>query len=90
MPAPNKFSQSENAAQAPASYAFVITPSNTTDLEQVTRAIYVGGDGNIAVRLYGNSSHVDFIGVKAGTILPIRADRVRSTDTTATNLIGLV
>lgn len=88
--ATNKFAQNDNATQAPASYAFVITPDNTTDLEQVTRAIYVGGDGNIAVRLYGNSTHVDFVGVKAGTILPIRADRVRSTNTTATNLIGLV
>lgn len=87
--ATNNFSQNDNATQAPASYAFVITPNNTTDLEQVTRAIYVGGDGNIAMRLANNDTHVDFIGVKAGTILPVRANRVRATDTTATGLIGL-
>lgn len=89
MPIRNDFSQNDTATQAPATYAFAITPHNTTDLERVTRAIYVGGAGNISIRPVGNSAHVDFLGVPAGTILPIRADRVRSTDTTATGIVGL-
>ena len=82
--------QGERSAQAPASNGFAITPSNATIFAQYTRAIYIGGDGNISVRLADmETSHVDFVGVKAGTVLPIRARMVRATDTTATNIVGL-
>lgn len=86
----DKFALNDIATQAPATTGFTITPSNSTIFAQYTRAIYIGGDGNIAVRLSDmETSHVDFIGVKAGTILPIRARMVRATDTTATNIVGL-
>jgi len=82
--------QGERSAQAPASRAFVITPSDSTIFSHYTRALYIGGDGNIAVRLADmETGHVDLINVKAGTVLPIRARMVRATNTTATNIIGL-
>jgi hypothetical protein len=71
---------------APARGAFSIVPSN--DLLQIqTRAIYVGGDGNLTVVTdFGNQ--VTFVGLVAGTILPVACKKVLSSST-ATNLVGL-
>jgi hypothetical protein len=78
----------------------VITASDTTDLP-TTRAIYVGGTGDIAIVMpdhnlaLGASAaaaqavDVVFSNVSAGTILPVQAVRVLSTGTTATNLVAL-
>ena len=73
---------------APAVGAFAVTPSDQTDLPQVTRAIYCGGTGDISVVMRSGET-VTFSAVQAGTVLPIEAVRVRATGTTATNLVGL-
>jgi hypothetical protein len=80
--------------------AVVVTASDTTHLP-VTRAIYVGGTGDIALAmadsgLDSSSSaaaaqavDVIFYNVSAGTVLPVQAMRVLSTGTTATNIVAL-
>ena len=73
---------------APAVGAFMVTPSDSTDLPQVTRAIYCGGTGDISVVMRSGET-VTFSAVQAGTVLPIEAVRVRATGTTASNLVGL-
>jgi len=85
----NNFAQNDNATQAPATNAFAITPNDSTQLTFTTRALYVGGAGNVVVRLSGDTANVTLVGVVAGTILPIRAILVAATSTTATNIIGL-
>lgn len=75
-------------ATHPYNHAFPITPSNTVDLQQETRAIYVGGAGNLNVTLTDGIG-VQFQAVPVGTILPISARRVAAVGTTATYLIGL-
>lgn len=78
---------SESGMTAPCQYFAAITKSDTVDLSHVTRAIYVGGAGNIAaVDVYGKV--VTFNGCVAGSILPIRVRRVNDA-TTATNLVAL-
>lgn len=73
--------------------ALAITPHDTNALTQVDgdypRAIYVGGAGNIALRLYGDTADVTLTAVPVGTVLNLRASHVRSTSTTATNLVAL-
>jgi hypothetical protein len=64
-----------------------VTPNDSTTIE-VTRAIYVGTAGNLAVRI-GSGASVVFKSVGAGTILPIRADRVLATGTTAGDILAL-
>ncbi|CAN5262320.1 hypothetical protein BH10PLA2_BH10PLA2_00550 [soil metagenome] len=73
---------------APYKHAASISPDDTNELSNVTRAIYVGGNGNIVlITLAGET--VPFIGVVVGTFLPVRARQVKLTSTTATNLIAL-
>ncbi len=73
----------------PSSDAFAVTPTDGVDLTIRTRSVYVGGAGSLTVQM-ANGSTVTFAAVPAGVILPIRVDRVNSTGTTATNIVGLV
>lgn len=72
----------------PAEHVEVVAPSDTVDLPNPTRGLYVGGAGNIVVTTVGGE-FVTFSGVGAGTTLPVRVRRVWFTNTTATNLLGL-
>ena len=72
----------------PAVTAVAVTPSDTVSLTpNPTRALYVGGAGNVVVLIGGSA--VTFTGVQAGSILPICVTRVNSTNTTATNIVAL-
>lgn len=73
---------------APAREAAAITPSNETDLAAMSRAIYVGGAGDLAVTMASGLPAV-FRNVPAGAILPIRARRVLSDGTTAGDIVAL-
>ena len=66
-----------------------VTPNDSTDLAVTSRGIYVGGAGNLAVILDNDTSAVTFIGVLAGSLLPIRARRVMATITTATSIVAV-
>jgi hypothetical protein len=71
----------------PAQDAAAVTKSDTADQGDV-RALFVGGSGNVSlVTALGNT--VVFTGVLAGSILPVRCTKVRSTGTTATNIVAL-
>lgn len=83
-------SQTADAADsAPASRSFAIAPHATDELPAIPRAIWVGGDGDIALRLVGDTADVTIVGVPAGTLLPIRPQYIRITGTTATSMVGL-
>lgn len=81
-------SNRSNNVVDPGSNAAAVTPNDSTDLSYTTRAIYVGGAGNLAVVMAGGQT-VTFTGVTAGAILPIRVSRVMSTNTTATNIMAI-
>lgn len=73
---------------SPTSKAVAITPSDATDLTGI-KQIYVGGAGNLAVRLTRDpSTTITFIAPPVGSILKLNVTRVMAA-TTATNLIGL-
>jgi hypothetical protein len=64
-----------------------VTPHDTNELTHVCRAIYVGGAGNVSVKM--GETVVTFIAPPVGSILPVRTSLIRATLTTATNLIAL-
>ena len=80
------FDNYQPGLESPASDAFVVTPSDTVDLPAVTRAIYVGGQGDVHVIMHSGAD-VTLVGVSG--MLPIRIKRVMATGTTATNIVGL-
>lgn len=75
--------------ESPAENAAAVTPHDSNELAYYSRALYVGGAGNVCVTLVGSGSSIVFVGVPAGTILPIRCKLVKSTNTTATSIVNL-
>lgn len=76
---------------APAEGAYAVTKHDTNELDPYSRAIYVGGAGDLTVVMRSDetATPVTFTAVPAGTVLPIRCKLVRSTATTATAIVAL-
>ena len=73
----------------PATKFETVTKSDATNFTNgVCRGIFVGGAGAVAV-VDVDGTAVTFTGVVAGSILPVQAVRVNSTNTTATNMVAL-
>lgn len=79
---------------APAVKARAVTKSDSTVVN--CRAIYVGGAGDVAVipledatSKGGAGTAVVFSAVPAGTFMPISAEKIMSTSTTATLMVAL-
>jgi len=66
--------------------ASTISPDDGADLPMTTRALYVGGAGNLRVTL-ASGDIVTFENVGQGWH-PIRIERVWSTGTTASAMVG--
>ena len=64
---------------------FTITKSDTARISKCY--VYVGGTGNVRV-LTADGSDLTYVGVPAGTTLPMSVVKVFSTDTTATSMLG--
>jgi hypothetical protein len=91
MPPINKF-QSQDASLPSYTRALAITPNNSTDLVETTRAIIVdhatAQHAMVSVILVGDTAAVT-IPIRTGVITPIRATRIRVTGTDASNVIAL-
>jgi len=72
---------------SPARSAFEITPNDSTDLSSVTRALWVGTEGDVVV-IMQSGDEVTFSTVSG--LLPIAVSRVKSTNTTASDIVGLL
>jgi hypothetical protein len=64
-----------------------VTKSDSTVL--AFNAIYVGGAGDVAIKHTEGGSAVTYVGVPAGSILPVSGVRVMSTGTTATSMVWM-
>lgn len=72
----------------PANHAAAVTPSDLYTLTDVSRAIYVGGTGDLVAVMLGGET-VTFSAIPVGTVLPIRVQQVKSTGTTASLIVNL-
>jgi len=73
---------------SPASNAIAVTPSDSVSLTTDARALYIGVAGDVSLLTSGGDT-VTFVGLLAGSILPVRVNRVNATSTTATDIVAL-
>lgn len=71
----------------PFTHAVAVTPSDTVDLANPCRGLYIGGSGTLRVIIAG--AVVNFAAVTAGQILPIIITRVEAAGTSATGIVAL-
>ena len=88
MPPIDNAASTTGVAWGPVSHAAAVTPADGTEFANVTTALWVGGGGNLSVVMAGGET-VTLSGVLPGTLVPLRVTRVRSTGTTATNILAL-
>ena len=73
---------------SPPEDAVAITPSDTAGaMPYVTRALYVGVAGDIALLMQGGATVV-LRGVPSGSFLPLRVRQVLASGTTADGIVG--
>lgn len=73
----------------PATKVFVITPNDSTDLTQRTRAISFAGAGALVViDAEANTVTIPSGALAAGVMHPLSVTRVFSTGTAATGIVG--
>ena len=88
MAATDLFENHATGLDAPAEAGMAISPSDSTALSHVTRAVYIGAGGDLRGIMH-NGTEVTLRGLPAGMLLPIRISRVWATGTTASNLVAL-
>ncbi len=85
MPTDN-FGSHSRGLESPATTAVAVTTHDSNELDPTPRAIYVGGAGNVVATM--NGVDVTFVGVQAGSVLPIRPTKIK-TASTATSMVAL-
>lgn len=78
-----------NQLKLQATEAVAVTPADGSDLTTTQALIYIGVGGDVKVDCSGSGDAIVFKNCIAGTVLPVKVDRVYSTGTTATNLVAL-
>lgn len=69
--------------------AVAVTPSDSTDLTDVARGLFIGVGGDISVETADGQSAVVFKNLSDGQFFPVAVSRVNSTSTTATDIVAL-
>jgi hypothetical protein len=85
----DEFDKYQTGLDSPAPSAEEVTPSDSVNLDNTSRGLFVGVAGNVSVEMAETGTAIVFTGVLAGSILPIRIIRVNSTGTTATDMVSL-
>lgn len=86
----DKFKVPADAFGGQARQAVAVTPADS-DLATYAKALWVGGGGDVAVVpvLNADDTPIVFKNVPSGSILPVAVRQVRSTSTTATDIVAL-
>lgn len=78
---------SDATLDGPAGNAATVSTSDSTDLGVMTRAVWVGGTGDLKVTMKGGQTVV-FSSLTVGWH-PLRVARIWATGTTATNIVAV-
>ena len=89
---PDPYTTLFNGVSDPGTRAAAIVPSDTVDLPDIPKGIYVGTGGNITMIGVGapvGATGVTWKNVPAGSLIPFRARRILATGTTATDMLAV-
>lgn len=84
----DRYEDHTSSLVSPATAGVAVLPSDTADLAQTSRALYVGQGGDLSLVLASGSA-VTLLAVPSGALLPLRARRVHATGTTAAGVVAL-
>lgn len=79
----------ESTMDHPAPNAEAVTPHDTTELTNISRALWIGTGGDVTVLMAGTGTAILFANVPDGTLLPIRVKRVNDTGTDADDIVAI-
>lgn len=82
------FAHFTDSPAAPSRAPFALVPHDSAALPRITKAIYVGTGGTVTLRGVDAGADVTYRNVASGSYLLVRAQFVRATGTSATDLIG--
>lgn len=83
------FQNNSQSAITPSENCFAINPDDNNELPFLTKAIYIGSGGDLVMLIGKSQTPVTFRNVLAGSVLDVRVRAVKSTGTTAADLVGL-
>jgi len=84
----DNFNKHSRSLTSPPENAAAIIPDDAALLGNATRAIHVGGGGDLRVRMLGGEI-VTLSGLQPGSMIPLRTRQVFATGTSATAIVGL-
>lgn len=83
----DRYAGSGDDLLSPASDGAAVTPSDTVPLPTASKRLWIGGAGAITL-ITVRGTTLTYTGVPAGAYLYIRAQQVKATGTTATNIVA--
>ena len=83
------FQYSADQVSAPATRALSVVPSDATPLADIPKALFVGTGGTLVLRGVAGGGDTIWKNIASGSVLPFRAQFVRATGTSATDLLAL-
>jgi hypothetical protein len=85
----DQFSGTLDSVSSPATRALAVVPHDANALADIPKALFVGTGGNLVARGAGGGADAVFKNVPNGSILPLRAEYVRASGTTAADIVAL-
>jgi hypothetical protein len=86
---PSRSFEGQGHVSSPYTRGYVVTTHNTNPLSYNTRAVYIGGAGNITGRLVDDTADVLITGLLVGNVYHFAFSHIRATGTTATLIVAL-
>lgn len=83
------FSSLADSVSAPATRAAAVTPHDANPLTDIPKALFIGTGGTLVARGVGGGADTTFKNLADGALLPLRAQYVRATGTSAADIVAL-
>lgn len=85
---PDPFAMMGDSALSPSLAPYAVVPHDSNEVAVIPKGIYVGTGGDVTLRGLGATADVTYRNLADGSYIAVRAQYVRATGTTATDLVG--